>query len=491
MRKGGFSALHVVSVASLLLLGANEVVGADNDDLFSALRKVTSSDDDKKQDASPPIRARTDAHPAKKIKATQNPGIENRVNPKKREGKEGSEEAKLDAAQARELYIRRKRRLEELSAQQGDLARDQRILATNRARMRARLLETAHSLRHSERRLSEIEAELTKTRALAEEQKAKLTEKQAQMEALFSLMQGMSRQPPPMIITHSRDALNMIRSGMILATFYSDIENVALQVRTELKRYEDALKLAEKQEQRLKAEQIQNSRLKNQIDQLLIENHEQLEATDTNLKGLKDLVKLQTTQMKSLEDMVPKLDEEVAKQSALGKYEESLKQVSFEVAPDPNKLAVSQPDRLTPAIPFARAQGLLPLPVQGKIAVRFAENDADGFPSKGLYIESRQGAQVVSPCDGWVIFAGQHKSYGQLLIINPGGGYHVILSGMDRVQASVGQFVLSGEPVATMSATEPRTDQKTQAHPKLYVEFRRDKQPIDPSPWWQLGIGKG
>jgi septal ring factor EnvC (AmiA/AmiB activator) len=62
---------------------------------------------------------------------------------------------------------------------------------------------------------------------------------------------------------------------------------------------------------------------------------------------------------------------------------------------------------------------------------------------------------------------------------------------MDHVQATVGQFVLAGEPIAVMGSVEARNGEKAPVRPTLYVEFRRDQQPIDPAPWWSAGIGKG
>ncbi|MGA9763963.1 MAG: hypothetical protein WBQ49_04735, partial [Rhodomicrobium sp.] len=106
--------------------------------------------------------AELDAPGASAPRAVQKTG---RPGPKRRTGSEGSDEAKMDAAQARELYIRRKLRLEQIRAQQEELAVDQRTLATNRARMHARLVETAHALRLSEKRLTEIEETLAQTRA--------------------------------------------------------------------------------------------------------------------------------------------------------------------------------------------------------------------------------------------------------------------------------------------------------------------------------------
>jgi septal ring factor EnvC (AmiA/AmiB activator) len=432
------------------------------------------------------------ADQAQKAKQAHPPSAKNLVNPKRRQGKEGSDEAKLDISQARELYIRRKRRLEEIQSQQQELYKDSRLLATNRARMQARLIETARALRNSEKRLGEIEDKLSQTRAKVQEQRAKFDDKSAQMSALFILMQNMGRQPPPLIITHSRDALRMIRSGMVLATFYGDIEKLATQISSDLTQLESIQKDAELQEERRKAEQGQASRLKGQIDLLLIENREQLESTQVNLEGLKSVAKINTANIKSLEEMLPTLDAEVAKQSDLGPYEAELDKGSSELAPDAAKVALMQPGRMKPAIPFAKTQGLLPLPVQGKIAVKFAQTDRYGAVSKGMHIETRAAAQVISPCDGWIIYAGPFRSYGQLLIINPGGGYHVVIAGMDRVQATVGQFVLAGEPIAVMGAIESHTENNNMlVRPTLYVEFRRDKQSIDPAPWWSAGVGKG
>ena len=116
----------------------------------------------------------------------------------------------------------------------------------------------------------------------------------------------------------------------------------------------------------------------------------------------------------------------------------------------------------------------------------FGALDGLGGTEKGLSIASRASAQVTAPCDGWVVYAGPFRSYGQLLILNAGGGYHVLLAGMERISVDLGQFVLTGEPVAVMgggpqSAAAIATGS---SQPVLYIEFRKDGAPVDPSPWW-------
>jgi murein hydrolase activator len=431
--------------------------------------------------ASPVIRAE---QPQQKATPKPKPGVQNRVSPKRRQGREGSDEAKMDADQARELYIRRKLRLEQIQAEQQELVNNKRTLATNRARMQARLIETARALRLSERRLTEIEERLSQTRAKVKEEREKLDDKSAQMSALFVLMQGMSRQPPPVMITHSRDALRMIRSGMVLATFYGDIEKLARQIAKDVDQLEVAQKEAEFQEQRRKLEQSQNSRLKAQIDLLLIENKELLDANLANVDSLKSATKINLASMKTLEEMLPALDAEARKKPAAATQRDS-----NGAAPEAAKEATLHPVRMHPAIAFANSQGLLPLPAQGRTLLKFGQADRDGTASKGIHLETRPGAQVISPCDGMILYTGPFRNYGQLLIIDPGGGYHVVIAGMDRIEAAQGQFVLAGEPIAAMGA-ETRSGDKVPTRPTLYVEFRRDQQSIDPAPWWSAG-GKG
>jgi septal ring factor EnvC (AmiA/AmiB activator) len=73
------------------------------------------------------------------------------------------------------------------------------------------------------------------------------------------------------------------------------------------------------------------------------------------------------------------------------------------------------------------------------------------------------------------------------LIINAGGGYYILLAGMDQINVDVGQFVLAGEPVATMGEAPLMSligSAIEKNNPVLYVEFRKDGGSIDPSPWW-------
>ena len=90
-------------------------------------------------------------------------------------------------------------------------------------------------------------------------------------------------------------------------------------------------------------------------------------------------------------------------------------------------------------------------------------------------MQTRPAAQVISPFDGTVLFAGEFKGYGNLIIIEHGDGYHSLLSGLDNIDCTVGQNVLTGEPVGRMSNSQSD---------KLYLEFRKNGQPVNPETWF-------
>ncbi|MBI3444037.1 MAG: peptidoglycan DD-metalloendopeptidase family protein, partial [Magnetospirillum sp.] len=88
---------------------------------------------------------------------------------------------------------------------------------------------------------------------------------------------------------------------------------------------------------------------------------------------------------------------------------------------------------------------------------------------------TRKAAQVIAPFDGHVAFAGPFRGYGLLLIIEHSEGYHTLLAGMSQIDCAVGQKLLAGEPVGIMGQDDSK--------PNLYVELRRNGQPVNPLPW--------
>lgn len=146
------------------------------------------------------------------------------------------------------------------------------------------------------------------------------------------------------------------------------------------------------------------------------------------------------------------------------------------------------PERIMPTLNFSKRTGALAKPVAGRTITAFGANDGFGSRAQGDTIETSPNAIVTAPAGGKVLYAGPFRAYGNLLILDAGENYQLVLAGMDRIDVAQGQFVLEGEPVGAMgrirlaSVTAAATDND---NPTLYIEFRKNSKPIDPSPWWE------
>jgi septal ring factor EnvC (AmiA/AmiB activator) len=128
---------------------------------------------------------------------------------------------------------------------------------------------------------------------------------------------------------------------------------------------------------------------------------------------------------------------------------------------------------------LSEAAAGLAAPVAGRLVRGFGEA-TDSGPSTGLAYHAAPGARVVSPCGGRVVFAGPFRSFGRLMIVDCGGGYHFVLAGFERIDLAVGQRVASGAPVGVMPGWDPRA---AGGRPSLYVELRRAGQAVNPAPF--------
>ncbi len=157
-------------------------------------------------------------------------------------------------------------------------------------------------------------------------------------------------------------------------------------------------------------------------------------------------------------------------------------------APPPERRLAVPPPPPGPVMPKLRPPSAAPqpatrsagMPVRGRIIRSFGRKDGIGGASRGITIQARRSAQVIAPRAGEIVFAGPFKGLGQLLIIEHARGYHTLLAGLARIDAEVGDRVLTGEPVGVLSAS-------VGGRPTLYVELRRRGRPVNPLPWLTAG----
>jgi septal ring factor EnvC (AmiA/AmiB activator) len=283
------------------------------------------------------------------------------------------------------------------------------------------------------------------------------------------------------------DALDSIHSAILLGAVVPELRTAAEALANDLKQLVAVREAKEKERDTLRANATALAEGRAKISLLIAERQSQRDASAAALDAEQKRAGVLADQATSLRDLIAKMEAENATAAKAAAEAAKATEVARTDTGDKPAQSLGDAGRLTPKVAFANTKGLLPMPANGTEIKAFGEPDGLGGANQGISIATRDGAQVSSPSDGWVVYSGPFRSYGQLLIINAGDGYHVLLAGMERIDVQLGQFVLAGEPVAVMAS--PRLASVGAVNvgatqPVLYVEFRKDGASIDPAPWW-------
>lgn len=360
--------------------------------------------------------------------------------------------------------------------------------------LRTAIVDSAGKRKALEQQIVDGEEKLATLRTKEDAVHTSLRARRGVLAEVLAALQRMGRNPPPALLVTPEDALGSVRSAILLGAVVPGIrhetENLAADLQALAGLRNDITKqkqsLSDDMTSRLEEERRMNmliaekQRLKQRsATELAAEQRkaEQLAAQATNLEGL--IGSLENEISSAREAAAAARAQEDARRAMSDEQRSRAKELAASVAPDKNRIA--------PAYAFSDLQKKLAFPVAGKIVRRFGDADGTGHALQGMMLETNAEAVVTAPSDGWIVFAGTFRSYGQMIILNPGDGYHVVMSGLDGVSVQQGQFVVAGEPLGTMGnkrvASAAALALETE-RPTLYIEFRKDGKPVDSRPWW-------
>jgi len=396
------------------------------------------------------------------------------------------------AASARDTLEQRDRELDALREEQrkaaetqAALARDIEAISADRRRLNQDLIATTERLRLLESQIAATEARLVPLDEQERAIRASLDARRGVLVEVLAALQRIGRRPPPALLAAPEDALRSVRTAIMLGAVLPEMRQEAEALAQDLSALARLRKEIADQREKLAADAAAIPPERERLA-LLIEQRQKRQAEQEKaLEAERERAAALARQATDLKDLIARLEQEL----------NSAGRAAREAARSdqrPELSAFRDPGRLVPAVAFSAARGKLPLPVNGVKLREYGAADASGNVEKGLSIATRAGAQVIAPADGWVVYAGPFRTYGQLLILNAGGGYHILLAGMDRISVDLGQFVLTGEPVAAMGSGSrvAAIVGAGSTQPILYVEFRKDGVPIDPGPWWAASDGE-
>ncbi len=365
------------------------------------------------------------------------------------------------------------------------LKREIEEIGADRRKLSQKLIDTATHSREFEAKIAATEARLAPLDDNEASIRKSLDGRRAVIGEVLAALQRIGHRPPPALISSPEDALQTVRTAMLLGAVLPEMRQQVDALASDLTELVGVRKKIAEERDRLRKEVAsldeQRTRMTALIGERQKQQAEREKALDAERTRAADLAK----QVDNLKDLIAKLEQGL--DPAIRAAREAARSDSR-----PALSAFRDPGRLAPAVTFASLRGQVPIPVNGVKIKDYGAPDGLGGSEKGLSVATRAGAQVTAPCDGWVVYAGPFRSYGQLLILNAGGGYHILLAGMERISVDLGQFVLAGEPVAVMgNGSHIASILATgSSQPVLYVEFRKDGIPVDPGPWWASGEGE-
>lgn len=399
-------------------------------------------------------------------------------------------EQELEAARARQ------RSAEEAQAK---LKAEITSLGQDRTQLNQQLIDTAANVRAVETKIDEAEARLKTLNGREQEMRSSLDSRRADIVEVLAALQRAGRRTPPALLVRPEDALQSLRTAMLLGAVVPELRGRAEKIAGELGELVALRRNIASERDQLASDRDRVRSDQTRLAALVDERQRQQAAREKDLDAESSRAIALSKQVGDLQGLITKMEQDLQSAAkAAEKAAEAARQAEAKAAASANANIKSGPaafkdrSRTTPAIAFASAKGLLPLPVNGNKIRDFGGSDGVGGVQKGISLATKPGSQVTTPCDGWVVYSGPFRSYGQLLILNAGGGYHVLIAGMERISVNIGQFVLTGEPVATMGSTSQVASilATNASQPVLYVEFRKDGTPIDPGPWWAANEGE-
>ncbi|WP_407654545.1 murein hydrolase activator EnvC family protein [Bradyrhizobium prioriisuperbiae] len=384
-------------------------------------------------------------------------------------------------------------RIQQKSAEelQQKLKADAAAIGQDRSKLNQQLIDIAARVRGVETQIGETETRLRPLDAREQRIRSSLDSRRSEIVEVLAALQRAGRRAPPALLVKPEDALQSLRTAMLLGAVVPEMRSRAEDLVKDLGELVALRKSIGDERDRLATDRDKLTTDRTQLAALVDERQKQQSALETNMEAERGRAATLSKQVETLQDLIAKMERDL-KTAAKAAAAASLQGAPASINGKPNLAALKDPGRLSPAIAFAAAKGLFSFPVNGIKLRDFGGSDGAGGLEKGISLATKPGSQVTTPCDGWVVYSGPFRSYGQLLILNAGGGYHVLIAGMERISVNIGQFVLTGEPVATMGTTSQVASilATASSQPVLYVEFRKDGTPIDPGPWWAASEGE-
>lgn len=337
-----------------------------------------------------------------------------------------------------------------------------RAMAKAATRSQADQAAAAAAIQAEEARIGAAEAQVRLIDRLRSAQRARLAERQGPIIRLTAALQTMARRPTALALVQPGSVTDMIHVRALLGATLP-----VIRARTA----------------GLRAEVARGDALRRRADQAVMDLRQEQRQLEIRRIAL---ARLEADQRRRSQDYVDTAMIEQDRTIALGEKARDIAQLIADLGDQADiraRLAALPGPVLRPAVPgrmaappAAAADGAVGngpppyrLPVIGRVVAGLGEISDSGVRAKGITLQTARAAQVVSPADGRIAFAGPFRGYAAIVIIDHDNGWATLITGLRSLTVKPGEDVIQGSPVGLADGAAPR----------VTVELRHAGQPVD------------
>ena len=367
------------------------------------------------------------------------------------------------------------RQLKDRAAEEKRLRKEADEHAREVTALRHRLIETADSIQNAEREITRLEGSITQLATEKNEAEQALRREGENLSDVLAALQSLELSRPPALLLSPEDANKAARTAMLLATAAPEVDARAAELR-------EAINLLASLTADLTAEQtlhretsVELSARRVVLSELMAEKEKARDVATRLAAAAQRETAALAARATSLRDVIQRLERLAHSvtpriKPPAPKRAEPQQQLA---SPQTPSIRREKPKPFKTAKRFADAKGALRPPVAGQLVGRFNAPRPEGGRFEGLRFNVRDQAIVTAPFESRVAFARDWQPIGNLIVLDVGGGYHVLLMGVGAILVNEGQRVTAGEPVAEMA----------EGRASLDLEIRRNGEPVNPSLW--------
>jgi septal ring factor EnvC (AmiA/AmiB activator) len=356
--------------------------------------------------------------------------------------------------------------------------------AEEEVRLADRRVEAAQRALAAEAAVQAAQARAEAARSAGAEAASEVRARAEALRPLLPVMLRLQMWPAETLLAVPAEPEEALRGAMVLRGMVRRLEEEAAALRAAQSAAGQALALAEREAAALAEAEQEARAAEAALETELAEArrlHEEAAAAGDEAAGRAEAA---AAQARDLAEALRRLEREQTRREAAERASAAARAAAEarRQAEDARERRLAEEARRRPSPPRGEAaiptpsRGGRALPVAGRVVTSWGDSGPGG-PHRGLTFAAAHGARVVSPCAGRTVYAAPFRSFGRLLIVDCGGGYHFVLAGLDRLDTAAGRRLLAGEPVGVLAGTGGDGA-------SLYVELRRNGQPVDPRPWF-------